>query len=330
MHLLAGWIWVAFSAVVQVDAMSTRSSSILTRLQELDGSKHASSYVGFMINSHCVGQVHREMLPLLLSHQEKLFDLQKTNDDARSRERLHLLPTPTDDDHQGLTAALDKATQLLIDNKIISRRHTDEYPVSTVEGTGKPTRLCHINRNASPYFGITSVGVHLLCWKKNPTLGLWMAQRSSTKSHFPLLWDPTVAGGQPANLSLFDNMVKESHEEAGIHRDMLSKEDCHSVSCLSQMTSKPNGTCMKQSLYYCWELQVDANFVPVANDNEVSKFELWDSQTLLEEVKFGNRLRPAMRLVVTDFLIRHGIITPDNEPDYAKIQTALHRDRLIL
>jgi hypothetical protein len=37
-----------------------------------------------------------------------------------------------------------------------------------------------------------------------------------------------------------------------------------------------------------------------------------------------------MRLVVTDFLIRHGVITPDNEPDYAKLQAAMHRDRLVL
>ena len=37
-----------------------------------------------------------------------------------------------------------------------------------------------------------------------------------------------------------------------------------------------------------------------------------------------------MILVITDFLIRHGIITPDNESDYSKIIAAIHRERLVL
>ena len=65
-------------------------------------------------------------------------------------------------------------------------------------------------------------------------------------------------------------------------------------------------------------------------DGEVQRFELWDTETLLHELKEGDRLRPAMRLVVADFLIRHGIITPDNEPQLAEIQAAMHQERLTL
>ncbi|KAJ2986924.1 hypothetical protein NUW58_g4800 [Xylaria curta] len=35
--------------------------------------------------------------------------------------------------------------------------------------------------------------------------------------------------------------------------------------------------------------------------------------------------KPNCALVVVDFFVRHGIITPDNEPDYAEILRRLHR-----
>ena len=51
---------------------------------------------------------------------------------------------------------------------------------------------------------------------------------------------------------------------------------------------------------------------------------------LEHEVREGELLRPAMRLVMADFLIRHGAITPDNEPDYERIILAMHQPRLVL
>ena len=88
---------------------------------------------------------------------------------------------------------------------------------------------------------------------------------------------------------------------------------------------------MKQSLYYIWDMEVDRKtFIPHPADGEVVQFELCTAKQLEYEVRYGHRLRPAMILVITDFLIRHGIITPDNESDYSKIIAAIHRERLVL
>ena len=54
------------------------------------------------------------------------------------------------------------------------------------------------------------------------------------------------------------------------------------------------------------------------------------SYTYYGKVREGGLLRPAMRLVMADFLIRHGAITPDNEPDYERIILAMHQERLVL
>lgn len=320
---------ITTAALVQQSTMPNRACSILSRIQELDATRHASSYLGFVVHSQCVGQVHRDLVELLLEHSSSLFE--------RRNGALHLSCKMNDKDE--MTVAMETATQVLIDHKIIPKRHRDVYPLSIPGSHNKPIGGV-MNRNAAPYFGITSVGVHLLCYEKEHAqqqndVSLWMAQRSPNKTHFPSLWDPTVAGGQPAHSSLWDNLVKEAGEEAGIRPDQLHRQ-AKSVSCLSQMTSKPDGTCLKQSLYYCWELQVGTNngnmpFEPRAVDGEVAQFELWNSATLLKEVQSkSSRLRPAMRLVVTDFLIRHGIITPDTTDEYAAIQSALHRERLVL
>ena len=236
--------------------------------------------------------------------------------------------------------AFERFTDLLLECNIISKRHTDMYPITDLRKSGVEI-LATINRNAAPYLGITSVGVHLLCYVRDdqhvgdnkPSCGnvsMWLAQRAANKSHNALRWDPTVAGGQPASMGFFENVVKEAGEEAGIDAELVTKRAV-STGCLSQMTCKQDGTCMKPSLYYTWDMQVDRKtFVPRPVDGEVSAFELCSADQLEYEVRHGNRLRPAMILVVTDFLIRHGVITPDNEPDYAQILSAIHRERLVL
>ena len=261
---------------------------------------------------------------------------------------LRVAKSPEQDPPIELTGArsdaFERFTDLLLECKIISKRHTDMYPITDLRKAGGKI-LATVNRNTAPYLGITSVGVHLLCYvnddqgidgvgDKNESgrsnVSLWLAQRAAIKSHNALRWDPTVAGGQPASMGFFENVVKEAGEEAGIDPDLVT-ERAVTTGCLSQMTCKPDGTCMKPSLYYTWDMQVDKKtFVPRPADGEVSAFELCSAKQLEYEVRHGDRLRPAMILVVTDFLIRHGVITPDNEPDYAQILSAMHRERLVL
>ena len=221
-------------------------------------------------------------------------------------------------------------TDLLLDCGNLRKRHTDVYPVTDLTKPGLGEILATVNRNAAPFLGVTSVGVHLLCYVRDgKDVSLWLAQRAPSKSHNALRWDPTVAGGQPASMGFLENVIKEAGEEAGIDPRAVA-ENAVSTGCLSQMTCKPDGTCMKQSLYYTWDMPVGVGFVPRPADGEVSAFELCPAERLVHEVRHGDRLRPAMVLVVTGFLIRHGVIAPDNEPDYAGILAAMHRERLVL
>eukprot|EP00957_Ditylum_brightwellii_P174136 13258175-Ditylum_brightwellii.AAC.1 len=66
------------------------------------------------------------------------------------------------------------------------------------------------------------------------------------------------------------------------------------------MNCKPNGTCMKQSLYYTWDMQVNCKgFIPRPTDRKVATICLFSTKELEHEVQFGDRLCPAMILVIT-------------------------------
>lgn len=299
----------------------TDSRSLLARLRSSDAAAaHAHKYTGFVVAGERVGQVQTSLVGLLLACSGPSGPCFEQLDGA-----IGLVQSvyPTAEER---SVAMAAATQHLIAHQLISHCHGDLYPIAPAWNA---PALCVVDRNAAPFFGTTSVGVHLHCYvRTHAGLQLWVAQRAADKATYPSMWDSTVAGGQPIGLSLGANMCKEAAEEAGLPSAQASR--AHSTGALSQMTAQPDGSCLKQSLYFVWDLRVTDDWLPRAADGEVACFELWDMPRLEQEVREGALLRPAMRLVMADFLIRHGVITPDNEPDYEQIILALHQQRLVI
>lgn len=327
--------------------------TLLERIQCLDATKHpeSSEYAAISMDYNIVGHIQKSLFKKVFMDALTPFvgdfgysvGQDGVGDVIKLEVPLAMIATDEETKVRLNSAKLDEIADHFVKIGIIPKRHSDRYPVVSRgpirEGVVWPSHegrlVATIDRNLAPYFGIDSIGVHLLCFVKEkstdedetPQISLWMAQRSATKSSFPLKWDPTVAGGQPMELLHHENMMKEADEEAGIPSGMSRKAT--SVGCLSQMTCKADGSCMKYSKYHVWDLQVSGEFQPHAKDGEVQSFELWGVEELLYEVKEGDKLRPAMRLVVTDFLIRHGVITAENEPQLTEIQAAVDRGRMV-
>jgi isopentenyldiphosphate isomerase len=270
------------------------------------------------------------------------------------------------------TAAFDRVTNHLISSGVISRKHDDVYPICPFlkpsasdtgggggSAHGKKVVLAHVNRNAAPYLGVDSVGVHLHCYvcheecgpggsggipASRPRItGVWLAKRAAAKAHYPGYWDPTVAGGQPANLSLVENVIKEAQEEAGVPAEWIAPGEAreapttpttlfsdHTGDPLTIATAKPDGTCLKNSCYYSCDLRVPCAWTPVPVDGEVSEFRLYSMEELEEEVRRGNRVRPAMRAVLLDFMLRHGRLKGGGGEDLEELRGAMRRKRLLL
>ncbi|GLH16562.1 Uncharacterized protein YJR142W [Gryllus bimaculatus] len=74
---------------------------------------------------------------------------------------------------------------------------------------------------------------------------------------------------------------------------------------------------------FVFDLELPLDFVPYNSDGEVEKFELLPADQALEKV-FSTEFKTTSCPVVVDFLIRHGKISPENEPNFPQIVELLH------
>ena len=67
----------------------------------------------------------------------------------------------------------------------------------------------------------------------------------------------------------------------------------------------------------------------MAADGEVGEFMLWPIEKVAEVVRDTFEFKFNCNLVIIDFLIRHGVLDPDSEPNYAAICLCLRRSGAI-
>ncbi|KAK9479440.1 NUDIX hydrolase domain-like protein [Lipomyces japonicus] len=189
-----------------------------------------------------------------------------------------------------------------------------------------------IERAACPLFGFVSYGAHLTAYipsTETSPLKIWISRRAATKATYPNMLDNTVAGGIAYPYGAFDTLVKESEEEAGYEPDFIRENavNAGAASYYYVRTSLAGGESgwLQPEIEFCYDLKVNENSpAPKPVDGEVSQFYLWDVDKVQEELRKGN-FKPNTALITIDFLIRHGIITPETEPDYLEIVSRMHR-----
>ena len=152
---------------------------------------------------------------------------------------------------------------------------------------------------------------------------MWIAKRDSNKQTYPGLLDNMVAGGQPIGLGLKENLMKECNEEAGLPLGLAAKSVPTSfISYTHIMPIMPTGG-VKPDQIFCFDIELPHDFQPHPVDGEVEAFYLWPIEQIAETVRESDDFKFNCNLVIIDFLIRHGIITPDNEKSFAAIAQGL-------
>ncbi|KAI9019411.1 NUDIX hydrolase domain-like protein [Phycomyces nitens] len=180
-----------------------------------------------------------------------------------------------------------------------------------------------MERAASPLFGISTFGVHLNAYvtEKDGSRKMWVARRALTKPTWPGVLDNCVAGGIAYSYSTKETIVKECDEEASIPKDIAQK--AASVGCVSYYTYTNAG--LQPETQYVFDLELPSGTVPKPQDGEVECFYLWTLEKVKETI-LNKEWKPNCALVAIDFMIRHGLITADNEPDYIDISYRTHRN----
>ncbi|MBF0269796.1 MAG: DUF4743 domain-containing protein [Alphaproteobacteria bacterium] len=211
------------------------------------------------------------------------------------------------------TEAVGKAMQALAGQGVLQPLRGEMYPV--VADWGMP-ELLRVDRSAVHALGILAVGVHLNGYVgRGPDQKLWIARRAKDKAVAPGKLDHLVAGGQPAGLGLMENVVKECAEEADIPEALARK--AVAVGAIRYCFENEQG--LRNDLIFCYDLECPADFKPHPADGEVEAFELWPIAKVQETVLGTRDFKFNVPLVLIDFMIRHGHVTAENEPDYLKL-----------
>lgn len=220
---------------------------------------------------------------------------------------------PELDDFETRSRAIDAPLRQLADDGLIEAWRGELYPV-TPDWHVPP--LMQIERAACPRFGIRAFGVHINGFvRKADGLHMWVARRAYDKPTFPGMLDNMVAGGQPLGIGLLENVIKECGEEAGIAEDVARR--AVAVGMISYTHQPPDGS--KPDQMFCYDLELPEEFTPAPTDGEVEEFYLWPIRQVAETVRDSFDFKFNCNLCIIDFLIRHGVIDPDNEPDYAAL-----------
>ncbi|RPA88021.1 hypothetical protein BJ508DRAFT_409936 [Ascobolus immersus RN42] len=211
--------------------------------------------------------------------------------------------------------------------KVLKGWRNELYP-AYIPGRKGGEKVFDVERAACALFGLISYGVHLTAYVEDEQgLRIWVPRRSKTKSTYGGMLDNTVAGGISSGMGVMETVVKESMEEASIPEEVARQ--AKPVGCVSYFyvrSEKAGGEAglFQPEVEYIYDLKLDASVIPQPLDGEVEEFYLWDVEKVKEELALGN-FKPNCGVVLIDFFIRHGIITPDDEPNYIEICSRLHR-----
>lgn len=178
-----------------------------------------------------------------------------------------------------------------------------------------------IERAAVPLLGVTAFGIHVNGYLRTEQgIMMWIGKRAMDRIVSPGKLDQMVAGGQPADLTLEENLVKECAEEAGLSAELaLQSKPIGAISyCLDHMHG------VRRDVLFNYDLELPEGFTPVCTDGEMEGFTLMSMEEVAEIVRTGDDFKFNCSLVVIDFLIRHGHIKPDH-PEYVDLVNGLHR-----
>lgn len=266
-----------------------------------------SAYDAFYIGKDRVGWVRRDNV-------RRLREFSSVFDFAEGAIRLSPRLTTV----EARTRAVAEVVETLAEQGFIRKMRCELYRVCTAWGA---TALMLLDRGAVPFFGVRAYGIHL-----NGLVGsgmdmkMWIGRRAPDKTVAPGKLDNVVAGGQPAGISLRQNLYKESWEEAGFSQHLM--REARSTGVIGYQMETPFG--LRCDTLFTYDIEIPDSVTPRCIDGEMSEFMLWPVERVLQVVRETDDFKFNVALVLIHFALRHGYIDPDLEPDYPALIAGLH------
>ena len=225
--------------------------------------------------------------------------------------------------NEAIRRTLEKAREEEI-FKVLSGWRNELYSVH-----GYAASQINIERSGTPLFGINTYGVHMTAYQNEPGgMRIWVPRRTRTKQTYGGMLDNTVAGGMSSGEKPLDCVVREAAEEASFPEEIVRKtaKACGTVSYFHIRDERAGGEVglLQPECQYCYDMEVGPDVVPKPCDGEVEEFYLWSVDEVKRALAEG-QFKPNCAMVLLDFFVRHGVLTAENEKDYAEIVSRLHR-----
>lgn len=178
-----------------------------------------------------------------------------------------------------------------------------------------------MERSAACLLGVLQYGVHVNGYfiDQSEKVFMWLARRSPSKQTWPSKLDQIVAGGIACGEQIQEALIRECAEEASISEE-LAKTACPAGS-VSYFFEDERG--LFPEIQFVYDLKLPETFQPINSDGEVAEFYCWPIDKVKDEIATDD-FKPNCALVVLDFLIRNGFVSPDNEPHYVDFVCGLH------
>ncbi|CAG2003830.1 unnamed protein product [Fusarium graminearum] len=186
--------------------------------------------------------------------------------------------------------------------------------------------ILNMDRSGLDPFGVISLSAHMIGFVKDgSSMKYWVSKRSSTKPTVPNKLDSTVAGVIRSGEQPIECMLRKICTEASIPAEYIEENivSCGTISYQMHITSTGNPGC-QHIISYLYEMEFKEGVVPRPGNDEVGGFTLMTQEEVMAALTDGDFV--ANRAMVwLAYFIRHGTLTPENEPDFLEISQGLNK-----
>jgi 8-oxo-dGTP pyrophosphatase MutT (NUDIX family) len=217
-----------------------------------------------------------------------------------------------------LSAAIDRVVEQLVADGLVPKWRNEFFAVTTRWGAAP---LFKLDRGAVAFFGVRAYGVHLNGYVRDGgPLRLWIGRRAPDKKVAPDKLDNLVAGGIGYGHGLFETLAKEAQEEADMPAALIAR--AMPAGAVSYRMETREGA--RDDVLFVYDLDVPGDFVPRNTDGEIAAFQRVAAADVIERVHATDDFKFNVTLVLIDFALRHGLVTPD-DPEYLDLVIGLRR-----
>ncbi|KAM0364024.1 hypothetical protein ACHAO7_010135 [Fusarium culmorum] len=184
-----------------------------------------------------------------------------------------------------------------------------------------------MDRSGLDPFGVISFSAHMIGFVRiGNSIKYWVPKRSPTKPTVPNKLDSTVAGVIWSGEQPIDCMIRKIGAEASIPAKYTEANivSCGTISYQMPITSTGKPGC-QHITSFLYEMEFKDGVVPRPGNGEVERFTLMTQEDVMAALADGCFV-PNRAMVWLAYFIRHGFLTPENEPDYLKICRGLHKN----